>query len=211
MSAKCLHGCVAGQEVKGDDKAKKPLLLRPRPARNGDGVSDLVRDGEENLDHPSGSNKRPEGGDNIRSRGDKGVENNNDRGNSDTETSEGWILVNVGEGDGEVSNPKEPAEDEPSPLHVHAKQYHRILKRRAARQRLEEYLRVTCKDRKPYVRHGQHAQRKPRGPNGQFLRHPDGRFLTAEEAKQREQSRTIQDGVDSVTAGMSEAVLEEKI
>lgn len=74
-------------------------------------------------------------------------------------------------------SPEVPASSgaEESPLYVNAKQFHRILKRRVARQRLEEQLRLTSKGRKPYLHESRHnhAMRRPRGPGG--------RFLTAEE------------------------------
>jgi len=76
-----------------------------------------------------------------------------------------------------------PAAAEESPLYVNAKQFHRILKRRVARQRLEEALRLTSKGRRPYLHESRHnhAMRRPRGPGG--------RFLTAEEVAQIERDK----------------------
>lgn len=77
---------------------------------------------------------------------------------------------------------------EESPLYVNAKQFHRILKRRVARQRLEEALRLTSKGRKPYLHESRHnhAMRRPRGPGG--------RFLTADEVAEIEKKKTQEAG-----------------
>lgn len=79
--------------------------------------------------------------------------------------------------------------NEESPLYVNAKQFHRILKRRMARQKLEEALRLTSKGRKPYLHESRHnhAMRRPRGPGG--------RFLTAEEVAAMEARNGGMDGV----------------
>ncbi|CAM0137015.1 Transcriptional activator [Umbelopsis sp. WA50703] len=86
-----------------------------------------------------------------------------------------------------VTPSAQPADEEP--LYVNAKQYHRILKRRAARAKLEEMNRV-AKARKPYLHESRHkhAMRRPRGPGG--------RFLTASEiAELEKQGKLDKDGM----------------
>lgn len=86
------------------------------------------------------------------------------------------------------SSPEAPtggAED--APLYVNAKQFHRILKRRMARQKLEEALRLTSKGRKPYLHESRHkhAMRRPRGPGGRFLTADEVTALEKAEAEGR--------------------------
>lgn len=83
---------------------------------------------------------------------------------------------------------------EESPLYVNAKQFHRILKRRVARQKLEEQLRLTSKGRKPYLHESRHnhAMRRPRGPGG--------RFLTAEEVAAMEKEQGLGGGENGETS-----------
>lgn len=72
------------------------------------------------------------------------------------------------------------------PFYVNAKQYYRILKRRYARARLEENLRIS-RERRPYLHESRHkhAMRRPRGQGG--------RFLTAAEI---EELKTKEDSLD---------------
>ncbi|KAJ3150131.1 Transcriptional activator, partial [Irineochytrium annulatum] len=79
--------------------------------------------------------------------------------------------------------PMGPAADE-APLYVNAKQYHRILKRRETRQKLEAMQKSSKKDKAGYVHESRHrhAMRRPRGPGGRFLSSAERAALEAAEA-----------------------------
>jgi len=83
------------------------------------------------------------------------------------------------------------------PLYVNARQYHRILKRRAARAREAEVRRLSTQRKQPYLHQSRHnhAVRRPRGPGG--------RFLTAEEIATRK-SLTQDAGSAEPSAGPGE-------
>ncbi|KIW22640.1 transcriptional activator hap2, variant [Cladophialophora immunda] len=92
---------------------------------------------------------------------------------------------------------------EESPLYVNAKQFHRILKRRVARQKLEEQLRLTSKGRKPYLHESRHnhAMRRPRGPGGRFLTADEVAALEKNQGEGTENGTPATKKADNVSSG----------
>lgn len=92
-----------------------------------------------------------------------------------------------------ASAPTSTSSSTDQPYYVNAKQYHRILKRRIARAKLEETLKIQ-RVRKPYLHESRHkhAMRRPRGQGG--------RFLTAAEIAELENKEKENDlkGTDSI-------------
>ncbi|ANB14161.1 Hap2p [Sugiyamaella lignohabitans] len=98
----------------------------------------------------------------------------------------------------------EPAEQ---PFYVNAKQYHRILKRRIARAKLDESLKV-ARGRRPYLHESRHkhAMRRPRGQGGRFLTAAE---IAERERKEREEAENGGSGGDPSSASNSSDSVNE--
>lgn len=94
-------------------------------------------------------------------------------------------------------------EAEEQPFYVNAKQYHRILKRRIARARLDETLK-SVPGRKPYLHESRHkhAMRRPRGQGGRFLTAAEIAEL-AEKEKQKKKEEEANGGAEASSAEQS--------
>lgn len=96
---------------------------------------------------------------------------------------------------------------------MNAKQYHRILKRRIARARLEESLK-SAPGRRPYLHESRHkhAMRRPRGQGGRFLTAAEiAEKSRAEQEQSTESKEGIQDFTDIRNSFNDDAnALEEK-
>ncbi len=106
----------------------------------------------------------------------------------------------------------EPVSEQP--FYVNAKQYHRILKRRIARAKLEESLKV-ARGRRPYLHESRHkhAMRRPRGQGGRFLTAAEIAEREAQEKKERESTEGTNRGGEApeVLGGVIETVKEEDV
>jgi hypothetical protein len=94
---------------------------------------------------------------------------------------------------------------EEEPLYVNAKQYHRILKRRQARARLEAQLKIQ-REKKPYMHESRHrhAMRRPRGPGGRFLTAAEIAELRAKDASAAGGNKKGAEGESTGAEGGSE-------
>ncbi|KAI5951636.1 HAP2 [Candida jiufengensis] len=96
------------------------------------------------------------------------------------------------------------------PFYVNAKQYHRILKRRIARAKLEENLKI-ARIRKPYLHESRHkhAMRRPRGQGGRFLTASEIAELDKKN-KEEEEAKKLKEKEEAESNNNSKSFVDEK-
>lgn len=106
-----------------------------------------------------------------------------------------------------IGSLSEPTEQ---PFYVNAKQYYRILKRRYARAKLEENLKIS-RERKPYLHESRHkhAMRRPRGQGGRFLTAAEIAELKQHKEPQLNLDIKQQDPADQSSKNVEEETTEE--
>jgi hypothetical protein len=113
-----------------------------------------------------------------------------ERGSSNNKPRAGGPTTSIAD-----SAPISSAPNKEDPLFVNKKQFHRILKRRAARQKLEEKLKSQrSRPHKPYLHSSPPALRRVTGPGGLFLTQE----MVAEQEKKKQEELESQTPITQV-------------